>query len=160
MNRGLITNSYATALLRYTEATGSSERVAAQIRRLMRGTEPEPVVLEPELERFTAMVIRHGRIELVKFIFMTYIVMYLKSRGEAIARLITVTPAPPELEQKLKGILEKRLGLKVEIETKTDESIIGGFIVEINNEYILDASVRSQLAAIRRQFVQQSNRIV
>ena len=61
---------------------------------------------------------------------------------------------------RLRTILERRSGCKVHFETQVDESLIGGFIVQIDSEYVLDASVRSQLESVRRQFVIQNNRIV
>lgn len=160
MNIGIISIRYATALFRYCEYTGGSERVCAQARRLLSRKETAPVKLEPELERFTELLIRRGRLDCARFILSSFVSMYYKSRGVLEAFIITAVPAPPQLVAKLRGILEGQRGTKVHFETIVDESIIGGFIVQLDSEYILDASVWTQLESIRRQFVVQNTRIV
>lgn len=160
MNVGIISTRYATAFLRYCNYTGGAERVCAQVRRLLAGKESSPVKLEPELERFTEMVIRHGRLDCIRFILSSFVSMYFKSRGELEAFLITAVPAPQALVLRIRGMIERQSGRKVTFETIVDESIIGGFIVQIDSEYIIDASVRSQLDSVRRQFVIQNTRIV
>ena len=160
MNIGIISIRYATALLRYCESTGGAERVCGQVRRLLAGKESSLVVLEPELERFTRLLVRHGRMDCARFILSSFVSMYFKSRGELEAYLITATTPPADLVSRLRTILERRSGCKVHFETQVDESLIGGFIVQIDSEYVLDASVRSQLESVRRQFVIQNNRIV
>ena len=62
MNTGIISTRYATAFLQYVLQTGGGDRVCAQVRRLLSGTEPGPVVLEPELERFVLLLKKHGRL--------------------------------------------------------------------------------------------------
>ena len=158
MNTGIISSRYATALLRYTQETGGGERVCAQVQRLLEHPEQRPGPLEPELERFVRLLVKNGRLEDVRFIFRSFISMYYRSRGIRVARLTTVGPAP-ELEQKLRTMLEKQLGGEVRIESVTDPALIGGFTLEVD-DYLLDASVRRQIERIRRQFVIQNNRIV
>ncbi len=158
MNTGIIASRYASALLRYTQETGGGERVCAQVRRMLEHPDQDPGPLEPELERFTRLLVRNGRLEDVRFIFRSFIAMYYHSLGIQLARLTTVIPSE-ELERKLHAKLEKQFGTKILIETKVDPELIGGFTLEIGN-YLLDASVRRQIETIRRQFVIQNNRIV
>ena len=158
MNTGIIASRYATALLRYTEETGGGERVCAQVRQLLRHPGERPGKLEPELERLTRLLVKNGRLEDVRFIFRSFIAMYYRSRGSRVARLTTAVPSP-ELEQKLRTVLEKQFGGDVLIASDVNPDLLGGFTLEVD-DYLLDASVRRQIETIRRQFVISNNRIV
>lgn len=159
MNTGIISTRYATALLRYTQETGRGAEVCAQVVRILR--DPDLLVgapLEPELQRFVALLVQNGRISDVRLIFRTFVEMYYSSIGVKLARLVTCTPAPG-LSERLKPLLEKQFDCKVVIEEDVDPSLVGGFRIEIG-DYQLDASVRSRIEKIRRQFVVSNNRIV
>ncbi len=158
MNTGIISTRYAKALLMYTQECGSGERVCTQVREILKAPDKVPAKLEPELERFVALLVRNGRMEDVRFILRSFVSMYYRSKGIRLASLVTSVPAP-ELETKLHRILERDFGCKVIFETSVDPSLIGGFVVEVD-DYVLDASVRSQLETVRRQFIIQNNRIV
>ncbi len=142
----------------YTEENGSGERVCAQVREMLKSPDSVPARLEPELERFVALLLRNGRMGDVRFILRSFVSMYYRSKGVRIASLVTSVPAPG-LEEKLHPLLERDFGCKVIFETSVDPSLIGGFVVTVDDR-LLDASVRSQLETIRRQFIIQNNRIV
>ncbi len=158
MNTGIISTRYAKALLMYTEENGSGERVCAQVREMLKSPDSVPARLEPELERFVALLLRNGRMGDVRFILRSFVSMYYRSKGVRIASLVTSVPAPG-LEEKLHPLLERDFGCKVIFETSVDPSLIGGFVVTVDDR-LLDASVRSQIETIRRQFIIQNNRIV
>lgn len=158
MNTGIISTRYAKALLKYTEENGSGERVCAQVREILKNPDDMPSKLEPDLERFVSLVARNGRMEDVRFILRSFVGMYYRSRGIRIASLVTSVPAP-DLEEKLHRMLEKNFGCKIVFESSVDPSLFGGFVVVVD-DYMLDASVRSQIETIRRQFITQNNRIV
>lgn len=158
MNTAAVSTRYAKALLRYVEETGGGERVAAQAYRIITDTDITSIKLEPELERFVLMVLEKGRIEEVKMMLRCFVTMYYKSRGYEIAHLTTVVAAP-ELESRLKSMLEDKFGCKVLLDTRIDPSLVGGFVVEIG-DYMLDASIRGQIETLRSQFVISNNRIV
>lgn len=158
MNTGTVSTRYAKALFRYVEETGGGERVAAQAYRIVYSPDIASIKLEPELERFVSLVIENGRLEEVKMMLRGFVTMYYKSRGYEIAHLTTVE-ASPELEARLKALLEKQFDCKVLLDTKVDPALIGGFVVEIADQ-MLDASVRGQIETLRRKFVISNNRIV
>ena len=158
MNTGIIASRYATALLRYTEETGGGERVCAQVRRLLDHPEQDPGPLEPELERLIRLLVQNGRMEDVRLILRTFLTKYYQSLGVKVAVLTTAVPSP-ELEQKLRTVLEKQFGGDVLIESDVNPDLLGGFTLEVD-DYLLDASVRRQIETIRRQFVISNNRIV
>lgn len=158
MNTGAITVRYATALLNYTKETGRAAQVCEQVQAMLDNPDVVPSPVEPDLEKFIALLSERGRLDYLKTIFHTYVRMYYESEGIRTATLFTVVPAP-ELAQKLKNLLEQQFGCRVELRTKTDPSIIGGFVLELG-DYMLDASVKRQIENIRRQFVSNTNRIV
>lgn len=157
MNTGVISSRYAAALLSYVQETGGGEKVCAQAQEILL-TGDVPARLEPELDRFISLLRKNGRMEYVRFILTTFVNFYHESRGEKIARLITVKP-DPGLEKRVREYLEKRNSCKVELVTATDPSLIGGFVIEID-DCVLDASVKKQLHLIRRELVDKNNRIV
>ncbi len=158
MNTGIISTRYAKALLMYVEQTGGGDRVCAQVREILKSPDSIPAKLEPELERFIALLVRNGRIGDVRFILHSFVSMYYRSQGVSLAKITTSVPAPG-LEEELRTLLEGRFGCKLLFETAVDPSLIGGFVVSVD-DYVLDASVRSQIETIRRQFIKQNNRIV
>ena len=158
MNTGIVASRYAKALLKYTQETGRGDKVCAQVQALLRDPSVAAQPLEPELQKFISLLISNGRLEFVRLAFKDFVRMYYDSEGILLARLTTVKPAP-ETEKSLLALLEERTGRKVLLETAVDAGLVGGFVLEVD-DHILDASVRSQLEAIRRQFIISNNRIV
>lgn len=158
MNQGIISSRYARALLRYTEETGNSAKVCAQVRSILKNPDVKTVKLEPELEKFVAMLQNKGRLSLAAAILRCYIVMYHQLKGIKIVHLSTAVPSP-KLESKLLSILENRFCCKTDFETTVDPSLIGGFIIRID-DFLLDASIRNQIDRVRKEFVKQDSRLV
>lgn len=158
MDSGLISNRYAVALLKYVEETGGGERVCHQVRNLLAGNVTEPVRLEPELQRFVLLLKKKGRLQDVRWILQTFVSLYYRSKGIIRAHL-KMTVHVPELEMRLLALLEKRFDCEVDMDTTIDKNLIGGFIL-ILDDYMLDASVRSQIELIRREFIVKNTRIV
>lgn len=158
MNTGAIASRYAKALLKYVQETGRGEQVCAQARALLSDPDSAPQPLEPDLVRFIDLLARNGRMEHVKLILRSFVKMYLESVGARIAYLTTVTPAP-DIQARLHDMLEEQTGGRVILETRVDPGLIGGFVLEIDDR-MMDASVRSRIDRIRRQFVISNNRLV
>ena len=158
MNTGILSVRYAKALLEYSQETGHADRVFHQVNNLLKHPDKTPDRLEPELERFVALLVRNRRMDALRFILRTYMRMYYDSKGLKAVHLTSAVPSE-SLEKRLSGMLEKKFGCKVVLETVVDPSLIGGFVVRIG-DYMIDASVRSRIESIRRQFIVQNNRIV
>lgn len=158
MNTGILSVRYAKAFLEYTQETGHADRVFHQVDNLLKHPEKTPDRLEPELERFAALLLKNRRLEWLRLILRTYMRMYYDYKGMKAVHLTTAV-ASPDLEKRLTALMEKRFGCKVVMETVVDPSLGGGFVVRVD-DYMLDASVRSRIESIRRQFIIQNNRIV
>ncbi len=159
MDTGVISSRYARALLKYVLQTGNAERVFTQVRALLEDPDIlSSAALEPELAAFTALLSRKGRIGYARLIFTTFVRMYCESAGIRLVSLSTAAPAP-ELAARLQEVISRKTGCRVVMDPKVDPELIGGFVFE-SGDRRLDASVRSQLERIRRQFTETNRRIV
>ncbi len=185
MNIGLIASRYAKALLLRVDETGGGSRVLEQVRRLRRlldevpsfrnAVEDAPEVpcaekigllrtalapdsLAEELEAFFNLMARQGRLPFVRLVLDSFERQYRASRNLVHATLRTVSPSP-RLEEALRKIVSDQTGLSLELETETDPSLLGGFVLEMDDK-LLDASVRHQLDSVRQAFAEQNRRIV
>ena len=158
MNTGAVTKRYARALLLYTQEQGSGARVCEQVRRILRDPSSVPSPLEPDLERFVALVVSKGRRDYLRIILRAFVDMYAESVGLKNVKLTTAYPEDG-LEDRIKSDIERRTGCPVVIETDVDPSLIGGFRVTVNG-MMMDASVRHQLELLKQQFIEKNNRLV
>ena len=158
MNTGIISSRYAKALLRLVDETGNGQAVYDQVRQILKDPDSMPKELEPELSRFVALLVRNKRLEYVKQILHRFTELYDASRGRRLVSLRTAVPAP-EMERRIKDLLQARLGGEVILTAEVDPSLIGGFTLTIDDK-LLDASVSRQLEEIRRQLMDKNKRIV
>ena len=149
---------YARAFFKYTEEKGRSPEVARQVKLLLDDPDAAARSLEPEIERLTALLISHGRLEYAARIFRSYLGLYYASRGIKMATLTTAAPAP-ELVKTLSDTIGASVGCRVILDAKVDPQLIGGFVFEIDDRMV-DASVKRQIETIRRQFIEKNRRIV
>lgn len=158
MNQGAVTSRYAKAFLRLVEESGRGEQVFTQVRALLKDASSAPQPLEPDIERLVLLLRRNHRLDCLKFILHDFVRLWCEAHRLLIARLAVAVPSPG-LPERLESLLAARTGCKVLMETAVDPSLLGGFVLELDNE-MLDASVRRQIDDIRRQFVQKNNRII
>lgn len=186
MNDGLIASRYARALLLYVEEQGDGERVVGQAGRLVAAISassqlrsllsdpsgvssrekmdllrsalsPEPPA--PALERFLELVLRSGRMPLIRLILKDFTIRYYRSRGILTATLVTATEASDALEEKIRRAAGRMTRSQVRIEKTVDPAILGGFILTVDGSRC-DASLRRQLQTLRSEFTQKNKRIV
>ena len=120
--------------------------------------------MAPELRSFIGLLGRNGRIGEIRLIFNSFISEYYKSRGIVRGRLVFpseegATRDGKALEERIRDMIESRSGKKLLLKTEVDESLIGGFLLEVEDQ-LLDASVSHQLDLIRKQFIERNRRIV
>ena len=158
MNTGVVSARYARALLLLVQETGNGERVFQQVRSILADPGSASAQLEPELARMVVLLRRNGRLDLVKFVLHSFLRMYCDAEGVCLAHLRTAVPSET-LEERIRTILSARTKDRVIMESSVDPSLLGGFVLDID-DYRLDGSVSRQIEEIRRQFVQKNNRIV
>ena len=158
MNIGIISSRYAMALLRLVDETGHGEAVYAQAVQVLKDPDSTPRRLEPELSRLVALLVKNKRIEYVKLILHRFTELYNASRGRRLVTLKTAVPAP-EMQQRIRDLLQERVGGEIVLDAVVDPSLIGGFTLTVDDK-LLDASVSHQLEEIRRELLDKNKRIV
>ena len=158
MNEGIIAARYARALLLLTAETGRGKQVCAQVEDLLDAGAALPPKLEPELERLVALMKDKGRENLLKRTLLFYRKLYCESVNLKLGHLTTAVP-DETLAGRLTAALEKSTGATVRLRTDTDETLEGGFVLEID-DMLMDASVRSQIESIRRKLLEYNKRLV
>jgi F-type H+-transporting ATPase subunit delta len=103
---------------------------------------------------FIVLLVKKARESDLHEIANTFIEQYNSMKG---IHQVTLTTAV-EISAEMKNSIEKKVKsdnsfASVELTTKTDESLIGGFVLEFNNN-LLDASISRDLKDIKKQFLQ------
>jgi F-type H+-transporting ATPase subunit delta len=105
-----------------------------------------------------SLLVQNHREQYLKFIFNSFVNLYLKQNKMKLATLTTAVPNPG-LERKVRSLVRERTGFGLDLTVKTDPSLIGGFKLVVD-DLMLDASVSAQLDRLRKQFIDNSSRIV
>lgn len=102
---------------------------------------------------FTRLLVIKGRENALPEIVNAFIDQYNKLKGIHQVKLTTAVPLSEELKNEItkKMIVEAGLG-KIELQTKVDEDLIGGFVLEFNNNKV-DASIVRDLLDVKKQFM-------
>lgn len=182
MNTGVISTRYAAALLEYAREQGAEDAVYENMRQLIAtlGSVKDfmPVLCNPTLaseervglicsavapsavfHRFAQLVVKEEREDMLLFIAHAYLSLYRKAKNIRAVKLTAAVPVDEELEEGVRRMLAGENNAGVEIESIVDESLIGGFIMEVDS-LRLDASVQGQLREIRKQLVKPNRKLV
>lgn len=158
MNQGTVSARYAKAFLDLVEESGRGEQVFAQVRALLADASALPQPLEDDIRRLVLLLRRNKRLDNLKFILHDFIRLYCEKERILIVELTSSVPSPG-LAGRVEQMLAEKTGCTVLLESKVDPELLGGFVIELENE-MLDASVRTQIDRIRRQLVQKNKRII
>lgn len=105
-------------------------------------------------ETFVNLIITKGRDFFLPEIFTSTIVLYKEKNNITDVTLTTSEPLDEamfaDMEQK---IAAQFAGRKIEIKTQVNPALIGGFVLEANNN-LFDASILRDLNDIKKQFLQ------
>ena len=158
MNQGAVASRYAKAFLELVRESGRGEQVFAQVRALLKDASSAPQPLEPDIEKLVLLLRWNRRLDCLKFVLNDFVRLWCSDQKILLARLVTAVPSPG-LPERIESLLKDRSGCMIILETEVDPDLLGGFIIELENE-TLDASVRRQIDDIRRSLVQKNNRII
>lgn len=184
MNTGVIAMRYAKALLEYAKKQGKEESIFVEVKTLAErfSSMPElkraidnPVLsseeklgllqqaissgsVSEELNRFFSLVLKERREKYLQLMMCSYIDLYLDDKNIILGKLTTAVASDKLLEH-FENLFSKQLSGQVKIESKVDEKLIGGYIIELAG-YRMDASVANQLERVKQQFIERNRRIV
>jgi F-type H+-transporting ATPase subunit delta len=101
---------------------------------------------------FNNLLINKGRESNLPEVIEAVIEQYNAIKGIHQVKLTTAVAVSEEIKQAITAKVTQEVGLgKVELEAKVDEKLIGGFVLEFNNN-LVDASVQRDLRDIKKQF--------
>lgn len=180
MNTGTISPRYARALLKYVSETGNGESVCRQcgaletslseckeLRDAMSGTAPLQAKLEAcrtavgepldeELTRFVSLAVSKGRGQYLRRMLHDFRSLYFKSM-RILPATLTSCVRSERLENALSEMVLRRTGCKLRIESTVDPSLVGGFVLKID-DLLVDASVKRQVDSMRKGFLENNGR--
>ncbi len=96
------------------------------------------------------LVVRNGRESYIPSIARNFMNSTKKHKGITECILTTARELSSGMKEKISRMISSASGTKVELKEKIDETIIGGFILKIDDGYI-DASIRNKLRKIRKE---------
>jgi F-type H+-transporting ATPase subunit delta len=99
---------------------------------------------------FFKLTVENNREEHLAGMARMYISFYKQAKGIKLATLRTAVPVNKETRDKLADMIRKIFKAEIELTEETDEDLIGGFILQVEDQQ-LDASVSGQLNKIKRK---------
>lgn len=103
---------------------------------------------------FFSIIFKNNREEYILDIARNYITLYKQDKG---IKTITITSSKklsPELKDKIIKTIKNKLQSEIELCERVDKSIIGGFILRIDDMQY-DASISKKLKDIKQQLIQK-----
>ncbi|MDR2620961.1 MAG: F0F1 ATP synthase subunit delta [Dysgonamonadaceae bacterium] len=178
MNAGIISTRYAKAIFQYARARGDEERLYTEMKTLseqftalplLKKVLEDPTVSSAEkmkvlitavgktpsdaYQQAVRLVIKNERGHYMQQIAWVYDKVFRKEKNRTIIKLTTTQPAGEDTQKALIDLIIKDKDKQVDFAAKIDESIVGGFILEIE-DLRLDASVKNQLNKLRRELIE------
>lgn len=102
---------------------------------------------------FIQLLIRKNRERNLPEILHAFFQQYNKLKNILHVKLTTAVPISNDAEQILVNKVKQQLQVtEIELETKVDEAIVGGFKIEVEGK-LVDASVQRDLQDVRKQFL-------
>ena len=106
--------------------------------------------LHDTLKQFITFVAEQKREDKMFLIAMKYMEMYREKHNILSTQVTTATELPEATYDKIKAFVKQTFDADAEIDVKIDPSLIGGFILDIENTR-MDASVAGQLNALKNK---------
>lgn len=111
-------------------------------------------VFRPDVNKLTLnfldLIVLNKREIFIPDIARRFISVYKKHKGFTSATLTTATPVDREVRNRIIDLINKAYKTKVDLAGKVEESLIGGFVLRIE-DHLLNASVSSELKKIKRE---------
>lgn len=95
-------------------------------------------------KNFVKLLIDAGRLSLAPYIYKLFEKNRANAEGLVEVEVVSAFPVDSDEKEKLAGIMGKRLGKKIEINTRVDESLIGGVVIRAGDS-VIDASIKGRL---------------
>lgn len=99
---------------------------------------------------FVKLLVRNRRIDLMREMTAAYIDLYRRENNIIRVEVESAAPLSDDARKRLRAIIAKKMPADgtIELFEKVDPALIGGFVININNER-LDASLKNELEQLR-----------
>ena len=141
-------HNYLLAIAQFNEVLADPIVAKAEKVKLMEMAVGEP--LHDCLKQFIAFVADQKREDKMFLIAMKYMEMYRAKHNILNTQVTTATELPEATYERIKAFIKRTFDAEAEMEVKIDPSLIGGFILDIENNR-MDASVAGQLNALKNK---------
>jgi F-type H+-transporting ATPase subunit delta len=102
---------------------------------------------------FNRLLIRKGRESNLPEIAQAFIDQYKEHKQIHTVKLTTATPVSEEVKAEIVNKVKSSSDMRnIELTTDVDESLIGGFVLQVGDQ-LIDASIAYDLSAISKQFL-------
>lgn len=99
---------------------------------------------------FLKLIVKNKRENYLPDISRDFIDMYKNHKGIKSVSFTSATTIDAAIQNNILAITKKHYNSEIELTTKTDESIIGGFIFKVDDKQY-DASISTKLKALKRE---------
>ena len=104
---------------------------------------------EAELINFLELLAEKHRVPVIYRIQRQFNALWAKENKRLGVTLTSAVELDPKIAKKIAAEIEKQTGNEVELESRVDDGIIGGLVLQVGN-MVLDASVRNRLEKLRK----------
>lgn len=94
------------------------------------------------------IIAKNGRLSAVPAIISAYKDLAAENRNEVTAEVTSAAPLSNEQKSELAKVLSDKVGKTVLLNTRVDESLIGGLVVKVGSQMI-DTSLKTKLSAMK-----------
>ena len=100
------------------------------------------------IRNVVGLIAYNGRLFALPAMIKAFRKLAADARGEVSAEAITAVPLSDEQVKRLRSEIEASIGKGVNLETRTDESLLGGLVVKVGSRMV-DTSLRTKLTQLK-----------
>lgn len=101
---------------------------------------------------FMSLLVKNGREQYIPAIARNFADLYRHHKGIKAATFITAVPVSDTTKEMVEKIIKEAMNSGVEMKSESNEDLIGGFIIRIENRQY-DASVASSLKSVKKKLL-------
>ncbi|MBI4686285.1 MAG: ATP synthase F1 subunit delta [Nitrospirae bacterium] len=103
-------------------------------------------------EKFLRLIVAQGNVAAIREVIAASINAYNERQKKAKAVVISSVPLDKNYSERLKNALKAMTQCEIDIESRVDSSLLGGFIVKVGST-IYDSSLKGQLRLLRAELI-------
>lgn len=109
--------------------------------------------VNPISSNFLHILLQHNRIRYFSQILDGFLKTVDDRKGVVSAKVTAALPLSPQDLKMLEARLSEMTGKRVNVESQTDQGLLGGVVVQIGST-VFDGSIRTQLAEVKRRLTE------